>query len=129
MGKAAKDERRESKAEALTENADGAITRGSGNVFADLGFENPEEELAKAKLVVALSEVIERTDLTQAKVARMLGVDQPTISKILRGRTGGFTADRLLRFLNLLDQDVTISVSPKREVQARVTVSVAPIAT
>ena len=51
------------------------ITESSGNVFADLGFENPEEELAKAKLVVALSQVIAQTGLTQSKVADILGVN------------------------------------------------------
>ena len=101
------------------------ITESSGNVFADLGFENPEEELAKAKLVVALSQVIAQTGLTQSKVADILGVDQPTISKLLRGRTSGFTTDRLMRLLNLLGQDVNISVTPKRSEVARVSISVA----
>jgi predicted XRE-type DNA-binding protein len=101
------------------------ITESSGNVFADLGFENPEEELAKAKLVVALSQVIAQTGLKQSKVAEVLGVDQPTISKLLRGRTSGFTTDRLMRLLNLLGQDVNISVTPKRSAVARVSISVA----
>lgn len=127
MGNATGNSKKAPTGKAVGAHGEESITRGSGNVFADLGFENPEEELAKAKLVLALSEVIDGTHLTQAKVAKVLGVDQPTVSKILRGRTGGFTADRLLRFLNLLDQDVTISVSPKRDDQARVTVSVAHI--
>lgn len=103
------------------------VTRSSGNVFADLGFANPEEELAKAKLVNALAEVIRDRGLAQAKVAEVLGVDQPTVSKLLRGRTGGFTSDRLMRLLNLLDQDVDISVRPKRTEEARVSVSVARV--
>ncbi len=103
------------------------ITESSGNVFADLGFANPEEELAKAKLVVALSQVIAQTGLTQTKVAEILGVDQPTISKLLRGRTSGFTADRLIRLLTLLGQDVDISVTPKRLGVARVSISVAHV--
>jgi len=101
-----------------------AITESSGNVFADLGFEDPEEELAKAKLVVVLSQVIAQTGLTQTKVAEVLGVDQPTVSKLLRGRTSGFTSDRLMRLLNLLGQDVDISVTPKRSKEARVSISV-----
>ena len=103
------------------------VTRSSGNVFADLGFADPEEELAKAKLVSALSEVIEEKGLTQVKVAALLGLDQPTVSKLLRGRTSGFTSDRLIHLLNLLDQDVNISVSPKRADVARVSVSVARV--
>ena len=101
------------------------VTRGSGNVFADLGFENPEEELAKAKLARVLGEVIENRGLSQTKVAALLGVDQPTISKLLRGHTGGFTVDRLMRLLNGLDQDVEIIVGPKRGSEARVGVSLA----
>lgn len=101
------------------------VTRSSGNVFADLGFANPEEELAKAKLVSALAEVIRNRGLAQTQVAALLGVDQPTVSKLLRGRTGGFTSDRLMRLLNLMDQDVEISIQPKRSDEARVSVSVA----
>jgi predicted XRE-type DNA-binding protein len=94
-------------------------------VFADLRFANPEEELAKSKLVSALAEVIRQRGLAQTKVAELLGVDQPAVSKLLRGRTEGFTSDRLMRLLNLLDQDVDISVRPKRAEEARVSVSVA----
>jgi predicted XRE-type DNA-binding protein len=116
------------KEEALTPcRQEETITESSGNVFADLGFENPEEELAKAKLVVALSKVIEQTGLTQTKVAEILGVDQPTISKLLRGRTNGFTSDRLMRLLNLLGQDIDISVRPKRTQEAHINISVAQL--
>lgn len=101
------------------------MTRSSGNVFADLGFENPEEELAKAKLARALGEVIKGKGLSQSKVATLLGVDQPTVSRLLRGHTGGFTVDRMMRLLNRLGQDVEIAVSPKRGDEARVSVSVA----
>ena len=114
---------------AMNEPVDEAVkvTRSSGNVFADLGFANPEEELAKAKLVSALAEVIRKMGLAQTKVATLLGVDQPTVSKLLRGRTEGFTSDRLMRLLNLLDQDVDISVRPKRTAEAHVSVSVAHV--
>lgn len=87
------------------------VSRSSGNVFADLGFANPEEELAKAKLASALAQVIRGRGLSQT--AGVLGVDQPTVSKLLRGRTGGFTINRLMRLVNLLGQDVEISIRPK----------------
>jgi predicted XRE-type DNA-binding protein len=106
------------------DGVDEIVTYGSDNIFADLGFANPEEELAKAKLVCALGAVIAERGLTQTRVAAMLGVDQPAVSKLLRGRTEGFTSDRLMRLLNLLDQDVDISVRPKRADRAHVTVSV-----
>jgi predicted XRE-type DNA-binding protein len=96
-------------------------------VFADLGFANPDEEFAKAKLVSALAGVIRDCGLAQTKVAALLGMDQPTVSKLLRGRTGGFTRDRLIRPLNLLDLEVEISVRPKQADEARVRVSVAQV--
>lgn len=89
------------------------IIEGSGNVFADLGFENPEEELAKSKLVSAISEAIDAKGLAQAKLAEMIGIDQPQVSKLLRGRTEGYSTDRLIRILNLLGQDVEIRVRKK----------------
>jgi predicted XRE-type DNA-binding protein len=112
---------------AVTEAADERVkvTRSSGSVFEDLGFANLDEELGKAKLVSALAEVIRERNLAQTNVAELLGVDQPTVSKLLRGRTGGFTSDRPMRLLNLLDQDVEITVRPKRLAEASVSVSVA----
>jgi predicted XRE-type DNA-binding protein len=106
------------------------VTRSSGNVFADLGYTNAEEMLQKSKLVIAISEVMKVKGLNQTKAAEIVGVDQPTLSKLLRGRTRGSTLDRLLGILVLLGQDVEISVRPKPlEVarDARVSVAIAHI--
>lgn len=89
------------------------VMRGSENVFADIGFENPEQELAKAKLVHAISKVIAARRMTQAKLAKAIGIDQPQVSKLLRGRTAGYSTDRLIRILNQLGQDVEIKVRSK----------------
>lgn len=89
------------------------VTAGSGNVFADLGFEHPEEELAKAKLVQAISNVMKSKRLTQANLAGVIGLDQPQVSRLLRGQTGGYSTDRLIKILNLLGQDVEIRVKEK----------------
>ena len=86
---------------------------GSGNVFADLGFENADELLAKSRLVTDIAEVIRSKRLTQAKVAERIGIDQPAVSKLLRGRTEGYSIDRLIRILNSLGQDVEIKISAK----------------
>ncbi len=86
---------------------------GSGNVFADLGFENPEEALAKAQLIHQISRIITANGWTQEQAANKLGIDQPKVSALVRGRLTGFSIERLSRFLNTLDYDVTISVSPK----------------
>ncbi len=89
------------------------IERGSGNVFADLGFTNPEEHLAKARLVRILAESIEAQNLTQSEAAERMGIDQPSVSKLLKGNFKGFSMDRLIVFLNRLGQDVTITVGPR----------------
>ena len=71
--------------------------RGSGNVFADLGLPNSDELLAKAKIIGQMSDMIEARHLTQTQAAETLGIDQPSLSRLLRGRTSGFSMDRLIR--------------------------------
>jgi predicted XRE-type DNA-binding protein len=97
----------------------------SGNVFADLGAPNPEEALAKAELANKISVLIGARALTQAKAATLLGIDQPKVSMLLRGRLTGFSLERLMRFLMLLGQDIKITVqaSPKNQARARVLVA------
>lgn len=106
-----------------------SIIEGSGNVFADLGFANPELELLKSGLVQQIATVIERRRLTQVAAAEILGIDQPKISALLRGRFGGYSTDRLLRFLNALDQDIELIIKDKprsrREATMRVTTKAA----
>jgi predicted XRE-type DNA-binding protein len=91
----------------------------SGNVFADLGLPNPEEALAKAELANKISVLIRERNLTQAKAAKLLGIDQPKVSMLLRGRLTGFSLERLMRFLLLLSQDVKISVHPSPRGKSR----------
>jgi predicted XRE-type DNA-binding protein len=81
-------------------------------VFADLGVPGAGIALAKANLALRICEVIGERRLTQAKAAAVLGVSQPKVSDLVRGRLDGFTVDRLLKFLNRLDHDVEISVRP-----------------
>jgi predicted XRE-type DNA-binding protein len=87
---------------------------GSGNVFADLGLPRPEIALAKAELVRHIRDLIVRKKLTQVKAAALLGLDQPKVSTLLRGKVDGYTIDRLLRYLNALGQRVEITVRPVR---------------
>jgi predicted XRE-type DNA-binding protein len=96
----------------------------SGNVFADLGLPNPEELLAKAELAHRIHVLIKQRNLTQRKAAELLGIDQPKVSALIRGRLEGFSTERLFRFLNLLDQHVEIIIRPKRRAkdQARIQV-------
>ena len=85
---------------------------GSGNVFADLGFANPDEMLAKSELVRHINKIIEQKGLTQVEAARVLGVSQPKVSALRRGRLTDFSLDRLVRFLVVLGQEVGISIRP-----------------
>jgi predicted XRE-type DNA-binding protein len=89
------------------------VTASSGNVFADLGFGNPEEELLKAKLVREIRGIIKRRKLTQTKVAAMLRLKRPDVSALVTGRRGKFSIDRLVRCLDRLDYKVDFVVRLK----------------
>jgi predicted XRE-type DNA-binding protein len=88
------------------------VEEGSGNVFADIGLPNPEERLTKADLAIRISEVIRARRLTQTRAAHILKIDQPKISRLLRGQLSGFSTERLMHFLTLLGRDVEITVKP-----------------
>ncbi len=90
------------------------VEASSGNVFADLGLSRPEEALAKAVLVARICDIIAHRKLTQAKAADILGIDQPKVSALLRGKLDGFSTDRLFLFLNRLGQNVEIVIKPLR---------------
>lgn len=86
------------------------VEEGSGNVFADVGLPNPEERLAKADLAIRIAEAIRTRRFTQTRAAELLKIDQPKISRLLRGQLSGFSAERLMHFLTLLGCDVEISI-------------------
>jgi predicted XRE-type DNA-binding protein len=98
------------------------IEAGSGNVFADLGFDQPEEELAKADLAIRIKGIIEERGLTQSDAARVLGLHQPEVSALLNGRTGAFSLARILKLLTTLDNNVSIVVEPTRHGRGRLNV-------
>jgi predicted XRE-type DNA-binding protein len=90
------------------------VTESSGNVFADLGFPNPEEELAKAQLLYCIQRTIKRRRLSRAAAARIMRIDESKVSALLHARTEGFPGERLIRLLIRLGHDVDISVRPGR---------------
>jgi predicted XRE-type DNA-binding protein len=94
---------------------DSQYTVGNDNIYADLGFEDPELELSKAELARQISALIASQRLTQVRAAEKLGIDQPKVSALRRGRLGGFSLERLMTLLTRLDQDIEISVRPKAE--------------
>lgn len=93
------------------------VTRGSGNVFADLGFDEVEaEELqVKAELTRQIYNRIKALGLTQKQAGTRLGIGQPDVSKLMNSRYAGFSTDRLLALLNALDVDVEIVLRPRSE--------------
>jgi predicted XRE-type DNA-binding protein len=92
---------------------------GSGNVFADLGFADAEQMLAKAELAQKISIILQNRRLTQVQAAAILGVDQPKVSALLCGRLSRFSVEKLLQFLLLLGKDVAITIKPKQRVRSR----------
>ena len=83
---------------------------GSGNVFEDLGVSNSEESLAKAELANQIHNSIKSRRLTQKAAAEIMGIDQPKVSEIVRGKLSRYSIDRLLRYLLKLGRDVEIRV-------------------
>ena len=108
----------------MADNPTWDFEESSGNVFADLGFPHAEEELVKAKLTVAIYQLIKERGLTQAEAAALLGTKQPQVSALMRCRAGSFSVERLMRFLTALGQDVEITVRPKDEERSSARVSV-----
>jgi predicted XRE-type DNA-binding protein len=90
------------------------VAPSSGNVFADLGFPDAAAELAKAELATRIAEIIEERGLSQTQAAKVLGIDQPKVSDLVRGKLTAFSVERLFKFLNSLDRDIEIVVRPKR---------------
>tara|TARA_R110002110_G_scaffold284800_6_gene498863 strand:- start:3183 stop:3518 length:336 start_codon:yes stop_codon:yes gene_type:complete len=89
------------------------ITRGSANVFADLGFADAEERQTKLRLAFELNRLIEERELTQSATAALLHVNQPKVSALANYKLDGFSVERLMAFLTLLDRDVEIIVRKK----------------
>jgi predicted XRE-type DNA-binding protein len=89
------------------------ITRGTTNVFADLGFPDAEERQTKLRLAFALNQIFETGRLTQARAAEALGINQPKVSALRGYKLDGFSVERLMTFLTALDRDVDIIVKKK----------------
>ena len=89
-----------------------SIEESTGNVFADLGLPNFEQEQLKAKLTLQIYRVIKNRNLTQTEAGKILGIKQPHVSALMRNRAGNFSVGRLLNFLTALGQDIEISVKP-----------------
>jgi predicted XRE-type DNA-binding protein len=108
----------------ITKEADDAIARGTGNVFADLGYADAEERQTKLRLAHAINGVIARRRLNQAATAEKLGINQPKVSALANYKLDGFSVERLMTFLTALDQDVEIVIrnKPRSRTAGRISV-------
>ena len=100
------------------------VTEGSGNVFADLGLPNADQELMKARLTLQIYRIVKDRDLTQTDAGKILGIPQPHVSALMRNRAGNFSVGRLIEFLTALGQDVEITVRQTRKINGEMTVVV-----
>jgi predicted XRE-type DNA-binding protein len=86
-------------------------TKSSGNVFADIGVPNAGEHLAKADLVIGIAALIRSKGLSQTAAAKLIGIAQPDVSRMMRGHFEGFSYERLFEVLNALGENVRVVVS------------------
>lgn len=91
----------------------------SGNVFADLGFKDAEARLLKANLAIKIAQLVAKKGWTQAQTAERTALDQPKVSRLLRGQLSGFSAERLFVILNRLGHSVEVRISKKERPRAK----------
>ena len=94
--------------------ADTTVERGSGNVFADLGFPDADAHIVKAELVDRIDAIVRQRGITQAEAGRLLGLSQPDVSRLLRGDFREYSLERLLRLLTALGRDIEIVIRQPR---------------
>ena len=99
------------------------IERGSGNVFADLGHPDAETHLLKAELVTRIDQIIRQRGLKQVEAAKLLGLSQPDVSRLLQGNFREYSVERLLRLLTALGRNVEIVIrEPRSQRQGRLSI-------
>ncbi len=94
----------------MSHKGDTSIRRGSKNVFADLGYSDPETHLLKAQLVSRISEIVRKQKLTQTQAAQIMGLSQPDVSRLLKGQFRDVSVERIMRLLTRLGCTVDIVI-------------------
>ena len=92
-----------------------AYVEGSGNVYADLGLDNADEQFTRAQIGFHVYKILAEKSLKQREIATLLGIKQPEVSHLMSGHFSRFTTDKLLSFLKKLDQKVSIRISPHQQ--------------
>jgi predicted XRE-type DNA-binding protein len=90
------------------------VVASRGNVFADLDLPDAEGLLLKSGIVIELRRLIKVRGLTQVKAAKLLGISQPDLSRLLRGDFDDYSAERLMKMLTVFEQDIEIVMRPHR---------------
>jgi predicted XRE-type DNA-binding protein len=85
---------------------------GSGNVFADLGFDNAEEMLLKSELVRQINQTIKDRELNSIQIKDLLNLDEEMLSNLSRGRLTELTLENLFRYLDILGRDLEVVLKP-----------------
>ena len=89
------------------------ITRGSTNVFSDLGFVDAAERQTKTRLAMAVNNLLTSRKLKQREIAPLLGIPQPKVSALKNYRLDQFSIEKLMEFLTVLNRDVEITIRPR----------------
>ena len=92
-----------------------AVTRGSGNIFADLGLPDAETHFLKAQIVSEIHRLTKQRKLTQVQAGKRMGISQPEVSRMFKGHFREYSIDRLMEFLTTFDRDVEIVVKPHKK--------------
>ena len=88
------------------------IHQSSGNIYADLELPDAEIHYIKSQIVIQLYRLTNLRKLTQAKAGELMGISQPEVSRLFKGRFREYSVERLMGFLTAFDQDVEITVRP-----------------
>lgn len=88
------------------------ITRGTSNVFQDLGYTDAAERQTKTRLALAVNDLLKSRKLKQRETAELLSIPQPKVSALKNYRLDQFSVEKLMEFLTALNQDVEIMIRP-----------------
>jgi predicted XRE-type DNA-binding protein len=92
-----------------------AIEKGSGNIFADLGFPDAETHFLKAQIVAEIYRLANERKLTQTEAGKLMGISQPEVSRMFKGNLREYSVERLIGFLTVFDRDVEIVARPREK--------------
>lgn len=100
-----------------------SVTYSTDSAFHALGLPDADDLVLRAELMRRIGEIIAVRDLTQVQAGKLMRMDQPRVSALLKGKIGKFSTDRLLKALSDLGQDVELRITPARKGKGRLHVA------